>query len=461
MKRTSIAARALTRAGASAVIVAFVVSITALPAAAGTPPSISGFTPSSGPVGTSVTINGANFVGVSQVQFNGVGTPFMVNGTTQITTNVPAGATDGPISVSTSGGSVSSSSSFNVTTAAIPAVNNFNPTSGPVGATVHIFGANFTGATVVRFNGISATPFTIIGPGNIQTTVPSGATTGKISVTTPAGTGTSAANFTVTTGGLSITSFSPTSGSVGTAVVINGTGFTNVSAVRFNGISSTFTVVSATRINTTVPAGATTGKITVTTPAGTATSAATFTVGPKITSLSPNAAAVGTSVAIFGTSFTGVTSVRFNGVSASFTLVTVNQVNATVPSGATTGRVTLTTPSGTATSPANFTVTAGAHQRSVSLSLSTHATRARLFATGNVSVNDGYTACLRHVPVVIKRFHKGAWRWVSTTSTGQDGSFRTPMADRAGRYRAKALKITLVNGAVCGGRLSNVVRHHR
>ena len=97
-------------------------------------------------------------------------------------------------------------------------------------------------------------------------------------MTTPAGTGTSATDFAVTTGGLTITSFSPTSGSVGTAVAINGTGFTNVSAVRFNGTGATFTVASATRINTTVPAGATTGKISVTTPAGTVTSAGTFTV---------------------------------------------------------------------------------------------------------------------------------------------------------------------------------------
>ena len=50
---------------------------------------------------------------------------------------------------------------------------------------------------------------------------------------------------------------------------------------------------------------------------------------------------------------------------------------------------------------------------------------------------------------------------VTTTSTGLNGGFRTPIANRPGRYRAKALRITLVNGAVCGGRVSNVVRHHR
>ena len=170
---------------------------------------------------------------------------------------------------------------------------------------------------------------------------------------------------------------------------------------------------------------------------------------------------MGSTVAINGTSFGGVTSVKFNGSSATFSFVSANRVNAVVPNGATTGRVTLTTPAGTATSPADFTVTGGVHQRSISLFLGRASTRARLFATGNVSVNDGYNACLRHVPVVIKRFHRGAWRWITTTSTGEGGGFRTPMANKGGRYRAKALKIELVNGAVCTGRLSNVVRHHR
>ena len=120
---------------------------------------------------------------------------------------------------------------------AAPAVNNFNPRQGNVGTPVHVYGANFTGATSVAFNVTPVTAFTVIGPGNISTTVPSGATTGRISVTTPTGgTGTSSTDFTVTTtGGPTITGFSPNSGPIGTAVTINGTGFTGVNAVRFNG----------------------------------------------------------------------------------------------------------------------------------------------------------------------------------------------------------------------------------
>ena len=71
MSRTSVGTRSWVRAGASAVIVGLVIAVTALPAAAGAPPTITGFSPTSGPVGTSVMISGTNFAGASQVQFNG------------------------------------------------------------------------------------------------------------------------------------------------------------------------------------------------------------------------------------------------------------------------------------------------------------------------------------------------------------------------------------------------------
>jgi kumamolisin len=75
-----------------------------------------------------------------------------------------------------------------------------------------------------------------------------------------------------------VTSFSPTSGAVGTSVSLTGTNFTGATAVRFNGTSATFTVNSATSISTSVPTGATTGPISVTNASGTGTSATSFTV---------------------------------------------------------------------------------------------------------------------------------------------------------------------------------------
>jgi uncharacterized repeat protein (TIGR03803 family) len=60
----------------------------------------------------------------------------------------------------------------------------------------------------------------------------------------------------------------PTSGTVGTAVTILGTDLTGVTNVRFNGLESKFTIVSASEITTTVPKGATTGPVRVITPTG-------------------------------------------------------------------------------------------------------------------------------------------------------------------------------------------------
>ena len=72
----------------------------------------------------------------------------------------------------------------------------------------------------------------------------------------------------------------PTSGKVGKAVKILGTSLTGATAVTFNGTAATFTVVSSSEITTTVPTGATTGKVKVTTPHRTLSSNVSFRVIP-------------------------------------------------------------------------------------------------------------------------------------------------------------------------------------
>jgi|HubBroStandDraft_1064217.scaffolds.fasta_scaffold00285_26 uncharacterized repeat protein (TIGR03803 family) len=71
----------------------------------------------------------------------------------------------------------------------------------------------------------------------------------------------------------------PTSGPVGTPVTILGTNLFNVTGVTFNGTTAAFTVNSTfSAISTSVPAGASTGKIAVTTTTGTLTSNPRFWV---------------------------------------------------------------------------------------------------------------------------------------------------------------------------------------
>jgi large repetitive protein len=233
-------------------------------------------------VGTSVTITGTGFTGATDVDFNGTNQPTVSGVTaTQVTADVPTGATTGKITVLTPNPDTASASVFVVGTAAAPTIGSFTPAAGPVGASVTITGTNFGCTTSVKFNNVAATSFVLNSATSITATVPAGATSGKISVTNTIGTATSATDFGVA-GVPTITSFTPAFGPVGKSITITGTnfkgtGFTTTS-VKFNGVTATFVVNSATSITATVPTGATTGKITVTTPGGTATSAADFTV---------------------------------------------------------------------------------------------------------------------------------------------------------------------------------------
>jgi LmbE family N-acetylglucosaminyl deacetylase len=78
------------------------------------PPTISGFTPASGLVGSSVTINGANFTGTTAVAINGLNASFTVNSDTMIVATVPVGATTGAVTVTTPTGTATSASAFTV-----------------------------------------------------------------------------------------------------------------------------------------------------------------------------------------------------------------------------------------------------------------------------------------------------------------------------------------------------------
>jgi len=95
---------------------------------------------------------------------------------------------------------------------------------------------------------------------------------------------------------------------VGAAVTLIGTGFSGVTAVAFNGVAASFSVVNATQITATVPAGATSGLIAVTTPGGAATSAASFSVtpspaAPTVSGLKPTSAKRGKTVTLSGSGF--------------------------------------------------------------------------------------------------------------------------------------------------------------
>jgi pectate lyase len=259
--------------------------------AALTGPAIDSFSPTSGPVGTPVTITGADFSTTAKgntIKFNGATATVTAASSTSLTATVPAGATTGRLTVTVGVKTATSTSDFTVVAAsASPSIASFSPTSGSVGASVTLYGANFSSqanSNGVKFNGTSAL-VTASSATALTVTVPAGASTGPITVTVGGKTATSASDFTVaaTSTSPAIASFSPTSASVGALVTLYGTGFSsqaNGNGVKFNGTAASVTAASATSLEVTVPSGASTGRLTVTVGGKTATSASDFTVDP-------------------------------------------------------------------------------------------------------------------------------------------------------------------------------------
>ncbi|MEA2556392.1 MAG: hypothetical protein QOI60_1723, partial [Actinomycetota bacterium] len=162
-------------------VVLIAVALTPAIASAATP-TIDSLSPTSGRVGTSVTITGSGFTDATAVRFAGTPAEKTVESDTTIRTSVPAGAVSGPVSVDAPEGSVVGPDFLVVG----PSVSALSPDTGAVGVSVVITGTDLAAATDVSFGGTAA-PYTIVSDTQINTKVPIGAVTGSVVVTTPDG----------------------------------------------------------------------------------------------------------------------------------------------------------------------------------------------------------------------------------------------------------------------------------
>jgi hypothetical protein len=322
-------------------------------------PTITSFSPTAGAIGSSVTIFGGNFFGTPTVKFGSTQSGSVtVTSITEIIVTVPTGATTGPIEVTTANGSFTTSSNFLTGTG--PVITDFSPTVGTTNpqTSVTIDGLNLSTVTNVTFNGAKEY-IAGHGSGTLQVTITNLSGTGPIEVFSPQGNFTTSTNFTNTTAPI-VTSFAPALAPVGTAnIVINGLNFTDTKTVEFNGVSAAHTVVASTQINATVPNGATTGPITVVASnSASYTTSSNFVVttsAPVITGFTPASGVRGATVTINGGNFTNLTSIQFNGVTATYTPPTSTTVlYATVPASATSGLISVKNNSGTGNSSALF-----------------------------------------------------------------------------------------------------------
>jgi YD repeat-containing protein len=292
-------------------------------------PGITSLSPTSGVVGTSVTITGTSFgssQGASTVKFNGTKATVISWSATSIIATVPSGATTGNVVVTTS--VASNGAAFTVVSP--PSISSLSPMSGGVGAAVTINGSNFGatqgGSQVTFSNNATATTINSWSNTKIVALVPAGAITGNVTVTVGGNTS-NGASFTVIQPP-SISNLSPFSAGIGTSITINGSNFGATQGgsmvTFFNNIAATtINSWSATSINVQVPTGATSGNVTVTTAGG--SSSANFTVipAPVLSNVSPASAGAGALVTITGSNF---------GATQGASLVNINNANAPVVS---------------------------------------------------------------------------------------------------------------------------------
>lgn len=159
-----------------------------------------------------------------------------------------------------------------------PVIQSFTPTLAGPAATVTINGLNFTDASAVSFGGVPAASYAVINSTTIQAVVANGAS-GDVSVTTPFGTNVLPGfNFTTQ---LTVSSFTPNSGPVGTPVTINGANFSTNAAdniVYFGDVKANVLSATSTSLNVQAPAGTSFKPISVTLNGLTKYSAAPFKI---------------------------------------------------------------------------------------------------------------------------------------------------------------------------------------
>jgi len=233
------------------------VAVTGTVTTAATPvPTITSFTPTSGPVGTTVTVTGTDFTGATGATLNGLAvTNFMVMGATSVMFDVPTGATSGTITVTTPGGTATSTGTFTVSPpVVIPTITSITPSAQVAGGpavTITIAGTGFTPTSTVNFNSVSYAQTSSTAT-SLVVTIPASAvaTAGNYAVTVTNTAGTSNINtFTVsnpsTAGAFeNFETGVKTSYTAGTVVLTSGTWTFSDALIgttfsdRFNGLKS-------------------------------------------------------------------------------------------------------------------------------------------------------------------------------------------------------------------------------
>ena len=170
------------------------------------------------------------------------------------------------------------------TTTPQPVIKSFSPVSGAAGTVVTLTGSGYTGAARATCGNGLASTLKVINDSSAQLTVASGCASGPLSIYNSTKGATSAGSFSISASNpqQQISSFSPSSGAVGTVITLNGSGFLGSNQAWVgNAHNAVLQVVSDSVAKITVPAGATTGAVAILNPAHAAFTASSFSMTGK------------------------------------------------------------------------------------------------------------------------------------------------------------------------------------
>jgi hypothetical protein len=331
------------------------------------PPVASSLSPDSVVAGSSaftLTVHGSQFVAWSVVRWNGANRMTTFVSSTELQAAIDAAdiASGGPAQVSVltpaPGGGVSGNLTFTIANP-VPSVVSVSPSSVTAGAaafTMTVTGSGFVSGSVVRWNG-AARPTTFVNGTQLQASIPASdvaaAGSAQVSVWTPAPGGGTSGNLTFT-----IVNPAPTL-TVNATTVVGGTAVTVTLTNGLGGATDWIAFADASAPNTSsiiwtyVGAGVTTRTWTVTTPitggpfefrlfpndgyirAATSPGITILAPVPVITSLDPSGALAGSaslSLNVYGSNFTPMSVVRWNGSPRVTTYLGPTQLSTTITS---------------------------------------------------------------------------------------------------------------------------------
>ena len=302
---------------------------------------VTGFAPVTGPVGTVVTITGANFLQQTKVKIGGRPVRLMSFNATTLTFAIPERYYDGVITVNHPG----SGNEIPVGTFSVqvdPRIRDFNPRSGPVGTRVELNGEGFVAGDQIMFNG---KPLQVaeLGPNRVVVIIPPGASTDEFTIYRPSNkySSESKQKFEVSMPAPTVSSISPTQGAPGTQVRISGTYFAPDDRVYY-GPQQPANVVGRTDsyIDVQVPGNARqSNPFTIKGSRGNVqTPVFVLVLNAAIARFAPEYGGAGTRVDVYGSNFAQGDQVYFNGKPLKRISYDEQKLSVEIPIGASTDR---------------------------------------------------------------------------------------------------------------------------